>query len=174
MQCLKESLLVINLSKSNHVVITLLHNPVYWKMMLCLLLLCFKAGNLVVLLLLWVILYWCQCKFKKKNYMLVVLKLRKVYVACCVRHDADGWTNWVLYAEPAFILLTLCACVCVCAQLLDALSLFHVWPCRGPSQCSLCPCDASSVFNFWQSSGIVETLTKMLILKKYIKKQNKI
>lgn len=114
MQCLKESLLVINLSKSNHVVITLLHNPVYWKMMLCLLLLCFKAGNLVVLLLLWVILYWCQCKFKKKNYMLVVLKLRKVYVACCVRHDADGWTNWVLYAEPAFILLTLCACVCVC------------------------------------------------------------
>lgn len=114
MQCLKESLLVINLSKSNHVVITLLHNPVYWKMMLCLLLLCFKAGSLVVLLLLWVILYWCQCKFKKKNYMLVVLKLRKVYVACCVRHDADGWTNWVLYAEPAFILLTLCACVCVC------------------------------------------------------------
>lgn len=29
MQCLKESLLVINLSKSNHVVITLLHNPIY-------------------------------------------------------------------------------------------------------------------------------------------------
>lgn len=43
---------------------------------------------------------------------------------------------------------SLCVHVCVCAQLLDALSLFHVWPCRGPSQCSLCPCDASSVFNF--------------------------
>lgn len=64
----------------------------------------------------------------------------------------------------------ICVCVHVCARLLDALPLFHVWPCRGPSQCSLCPCDASSVFNFCQSSGIIETLTKMLISVNIFKK----
>lgn len=94
MQSLKESLLVINLSKSNHVVITLLHNPVYWKMMLCLLLLCFKAGNLVVLLLLWVILYctvFVSCLALQGTLTMLPLSLRRLI---CLQFLTVVWNHW--------------------------------------------------------------------------------